>query len=140
MDEERKRIQRMRTEGAISDDESHELLQALEGPRDEGSAAGNSSQTGAGVEDFMSCPKCRARVSAQAPCCPSCGHPIRSDLAEPAFRAFRKRILISGLAMCIIGLPIGIILDLPYVWVLALVGIIVCTIKLRLLVRRQQAP
>jgi len=50
--------------------------------------------------------------------------------SEPEFRAFRKRLLTVGLILCIIGLPVGVLLKLPYVWVLAIVGIIVASVKL----------
>jgi len=50
--------------------------------------------------------------------------------AEPQFRAFRQRVLTGGLVICIIGLPVGLVLHLPYVWILSIVGIIVAPIKL----------
>ena len=50
--------------------------------------------------------------------------------SEPEFRAFRKRVLTRVLIMCIIGLPIGIVLEIPYVWGLSIVGIVVGSIRL----------
>ena len=50
--------------------------------------------------------------------------------SEPEFRAFRKRLLTGGLILCIIGFPVGIVLKLPYVWVLAGIGAIVASVKL----------
>lgn len=44
--------------------------------------------------------------------------------------AYRKWILILCLVACIIGLPVGIQLGLPFVWGLAIIGIPVCIIKL----------
>ena len=61
---------------------------------------------------------------------------------DPEFHAFRRRILIGGLSMCIVGLPLGLILKLPdatrvYVCVLSAVGIVVASIKLYRLKKRQ---
>lgn len=50
--------------------------------------------------------------------------------AEPEFQAFRKRVLTGSLVLCAVGLPIGLMLDLPYVWVLAILGMIVAPVKL----------
>lgn len=50
--------------------------------------------------------------------------------SEPEFRAFRKRLLTGSLILCIIGVPAGLALKLPYVWVLAIVGIVVASVKL----------
>jgi hypothetical protein len=50
--------------------------------------------------------------------------------SEREFRAFRKRLLTGGLILCIIGVPAGLVLKLPYVWILAIVGIIVASVKL----------
>ena len=51
--------------------------------------------------------------------------------AEPQFRAFRLRILTGALVICAIGLPVGIALRLPYVWILSIVGLVVGTVKLK---------
>ena len=56
-------------------------------------------------------------------------NPSRSS-SEPEFRAFRKRILTGGLILCIIGFAVGLALKLPHVWVLAIVGTIVASVKL----------
>ncbi len=53
--------------------------------------------------------------------------------AEPQFQAFRKRILIGSLIICILGVPIGLMLDLPLVWGLGILGIIVIPIKFHLI-------
>ena len=53
--------------------------------------------------------------------------------SEPEFRAFRKRLLTGGRIICIVGLPIGIALGLPYVWGLSIVGIAVTSIKLAIM-------
>ena len=55
---------------------------------------------------------------------------------EPQFQAFRKRILIGGLVICILGGVIGSILKLPLVCGLGLLGIIVASIKLHLINKR----
>jgi hypothetical protein len=43
----------------------------------------------------------------------------------------RKKLLIYSLTVSIIGLPVGLILNLPYVWVLSIVGIVVSLIKMK---------
>jgi len=58
--------------------------------------------------------------------------------AEPQFQAFRKRILLGGFVMCILGVVFGLILDLPFVWGLGILGIIVVPIKFHLINKRQQ--
>jgi hypothetical protein len=57
--------------------------------------------------------------------------------AEPQFQAFRKRILLGGLAICILGVVVGLILKLPLVWGLGILGIIVVPIKFYLINKRQ---
>jgi hypothetical protein len=52
--------------------------------------------------------------------------------AEPEFQAFRKRIMVGGFIICISGVIFGLILDLPLVWGLGLLGIIVIPLKSRL--------
>ena len=59
--------------------------------------------------------------------------------AEPEFQAFRKRVTIGGFIISLLGIVFGIILDLPYVWVLGIVGIIVVPIKYHLTNKRQQS-
>ena len=44
-------------------------------------------------------------------------------------RAFRERLLTGGLWLCLIGLPVGLYLRLPYVWGPALAGIAVAGLK-----------
>jgi hypothetical protein len=79
---------------------------------------------------LISCPECKKEISSTATSCPSCGYVLRSQPAEPHFEAYRKRLLTGGLIICLIGLPIGILLRLPYVWVLGILGIIVASAKL----------
>ena len=52
--------------------------------------------------------------------------------AEPQFQAFRKRILVGGFIICILGVIFGLILDLPLVWGLGFLGIIVIPLKSRI--------
>ena len=52
---------------------------------------------------------------------------------EPEFQAWRKRVLTYSLIMCCIGLPVGIILKLTYVWALSIVGIIFASLKLAII-------
>ena len=79
---------------------------------------------------LMSCPECKKEISSTAASCPACGYVLRSRPAEPQFEAYRKRVLTGSLILCLIGLPIGILLRLPYVCGLAILGIIVAGAKL----------
>jgi len=45
-------------------------------------------------------------------------------------RVLRKRMLMYGFIVSVIGLPVGVALNLPYVWGLALLGIAVGAAKL----------
>jgi len=51
---------------------------------------------------------------------------------EPQFEAFRKRILVGGFVICIIGIVLGFILKLPLVWGLGIIGIIIIPLKSRI--------
>ena len=55
-----------------------------------------------------------------------------TPLAEPQFQAFRKRILIGGFIISILGVVFGLILRLPLVWGLGIVGIIAIPLKYHL--------
>ena len=57
--------------------------------------------------------------------------------AEPQFQAFRKRILVGGFVICILGIVFGLILNLTLVWGLGILGIIVVPIKYHLINKRQ---
>ena len=52
--------------------------------------------------------------------------------AEPQFEAFRKRILVGGFVICIMGIIFGLILKLPLVWGLGILGVIVIPLKSRI--------
>jgi hypothetical protein len=58
--------------------------------------------------------------------------------AEPQFQAFRKRIRVGGFIICTLGIIFGLVLNLPFVWSLGLLGIIVIPIKAYLIDKRQQ--
>ena len=65
---------------------------------------------------------------------PSAAAEARGEESE--FRAFRRRVLLGSLTICLVGLPASMILPLPgevrvFVGVLSVVGIIVGSIKLR---------
>lgn len=61
------------------------------------------------------------------------GNKPSKDLpAEPQFQAFRKRILVGGFVICIMGIIFGLILKLPLVWGLGILGIIVIPLKSRI--------
>ena len=51
-------------------------------------------------------------------------------VAEPQFEAFRVRVMTGSLVLCLIGLPVGLILKLPFVWGLSILGLIIGPIKL----------
>ena len=57
--------------------------------------------------------------------------------AEQQFQAFRKRILVGSLVICILGGVIGLMLQLPFICGLSLVGIIAVSIKFHLISKRQ---
>ena len=61
---------------------------------------------------------------------PAVAEPQPGPNNEPQFRAFRRRVLTGGLVICAIGLPTGLALHLPIVWILSIVGIVVAPIKL----------
>ena len=82
------------------------------------------------VMALIECPECSREVSDRAVNCPGCGCPLRPGATESEFRAFRQRVLTGGLWLCLIGLPVGLYLRLPYVWGLALAGIAIAGIKL----------
>ena len=88
---------------------------------------------------LMQCPECAQQVSSEASACPSCGYPISPSNAEPGFRRYRVRTLRAGLITCIVALPIGLFMGLPGVWGLALLGIVVASVKLGTM-RRNDAP
>ncbi len=80
---------------------------------------------------LIKCPECSHDVSDQAPTCPSCGYPLKEQVHEPEFRAYRKRVLIGTLILCLIGMPLGLFLEQPYVFVLSIAGVIAAGIGLR---------
>jgi len=82
------------------------------------------------------CPECRKQVSSEADACLDCGGPIKPRVAEPEFRADIRRVLIGGMIVCGAALPIGLALELPYVWGLSILGLIVAGWKLQRLETR----
>jgi hypothetical protein len=83
------------------------------------------------VMSLIRCPECSHGVSDQAPTCPSCGYPLKEQVREPEFRAYRKRVLIGTLFLCLIGLLVGIAMKLPAVWGLSIAGIVIAGFKLK---------
>ena len=79
---------------------------------------------------LINCPECKREVSDAAVSCPSCGYPLWERPAEPQFEAYRRRVLVGSLVICVIGVPVGLALNLPAVWALAILGIVVAGIKL----------
>lgn len=66
--------------------------------------------------------------------------PVKPPVSsEPQFEAYIKRVLKGSLIICgIIGLPAGLILNMPYVWILSILGIIVASIKLYIIQKSQR--
>jgi uncharacterized membrane protein len=58
--------------------------------------------------------------------------PSKELPTEPQFQAFRKRILVGGFVICIMGIVFGLILKIPLVWGLGILGIIVIPLKSRI--------
>jgi uncharacterized membrane protein len=56
---------------------------------------------------------------------------MENQSQEPEFRAWRKKVLVRTMLLCLVGLPFGIYLKIPYVWILSLIGILVCAFKLQ---------
>ncbi len=79
---------------------------------------------------MIQCPECNKEISDQARSCPGCGYPLRPDPAVEALRRLRSRLLAFGLAGCGIGLPVGLILGIPYVWGLSVAGIVIVGLRL----------
>ncbi|MFH1921190.1 MAG: hypothetical protein ABIP48_15080 [Planctomycetota bacterium] len=79
---------------------------------------------------LVKCPECSNDVSDQAEACPACGFPLNKGVIERELRLFRKRILQYCLIVCAIGLPVGIAMELPYVWGLSIAGIVIAGFKL----------
>jgi hypothetical protein len=52
--------------------------------------------------------------------------------AEPQFQAFRKRVMIGGFVISIMGVIFGLILKLPLVWGLGILGMIIIPLKYHL--------
>jgi hypothetical protein len=61
---------------------------------------------------------------------PGSEHAKPAQAPEPQFDALRVRLLTFSLVSCIIGLPTGLMLKLPYVWGLSILGLIVAPMKL----------
>ena len=68
--------------------------------------------------------------------CPGCGYPLRPSELKAEIRALRERLLAGGLWLCLIGLPVGLYLRLPYVWGLALADIAIAGFRLYTLHRQ----
>ena len=70
-----------------------------------------------------------ARASTNSHACP-----LTEELC-----AFRKRVLLTGFVICLIGLPTGLVLDLPLVWGLSILGLIVVPVKWHLINKKQSS-
>ena len=49
---------------------------------------------------------------------------------EPEFRAFRKRVLTGCMIIAVLGFPIGLYFNLPHIWIMSILCLIVSGIKL----------
>ena len=72
----------------------------------------------------VTCPQCRTAIDT-ACFCPDCGSPVGTHGSESEFGAFLKRVRIGNLILCIIAIPVGLNLGIPYVWGLAILGVII---------------
>ena len=54
-----------------------------------------------------------------------------SKKMSPGEFALRKKMLIYGVSVSFIGLPVGLIMALPYVWGLSIAGIVVGLFKMK---------
>jgi hypothetical protein len=61
-------------------------------------------------------------------------------LSDSSVLALRKRILLWGMIMCVIGLAVGLMMDLPLVWGMSLPGLIVGRYKWARLMKMNDAP
>ena len=55
---------------------------------------------------------------------------MKNGSNEPEFQAWRKRVRTYALIICCVGLPIGIVMELPGVWILSIVGIVIAGARL----------
>lgn len=79
----------------------------------------------------MFCDKCGKELADESSYCSFCGVKLGGGgRSEPEFRAYRRRVLIGCMVICCLGLPIGMSLGLPHVWVVSIAGIVVASIKL----------
>ncbi len=70
---------------------------------------------------------------------PPANHSRMKPPAEPEFQAFRKRVMIGGFIISILGVIFGLILELPFVWVLGFIGMIVAPLKYHLVNKRRRS-
>ncbi len=50
--------------------------------------------------------------------------------------ALRKRVLLTAFVICLLGLPTGLVLNLPLVWGLSILGLVAVPIKWHLINKR----
>ena len=55
-------------------------------------------------------------------------HPKNMSAGE---LALRKKMLIFSLVCCVMGLPAGLILKIPFVWILSIIGIVVDLVNMK---------
>jgi hypothetical protein len=82
------------------------------------------------------CPQCGKAIDT-ASFCPDCGSPTEVHCSEPHFAAYLKRVRTGTLVLCLIAIPIGLSLELPGVWGLAILGVIISGVAL-LMASRQK--
>lgn len=70
---------------------------------------------------------------------PPANHSQMKPPSEPQFQAFRKRVMIGGFIISLFGVIFGLILELPYVWILGIIGMIVAPLKYHLMNKHQQS-
>ncbi|MEJ2705785.1 MAG: hypothetical protein P8Z79_25385 [Sedimentisphaerales bacterium] len=69
---------------------------------------------------------------------PPAGRGPAKPPGEPQFQAFRRRIMIGGFVISVLGVIFGLILKLPLVWGLGILGIIVVPLKYYLTNKNRQ--
>jgi hypothetical protein len=70
---------------------------------------------------------------------PPANHSRIKPPAEPQFQAFRKRVMIGGFIISLFGVIFGLILELPHVWILGIIGVIVAPLKYHLINKHRQS-
>ena len=63
---------------------------------------------------------------------------MREASSGSEFRAWYKRRQTGLLVLCAAAIPVGLLMELPAVWILGIAGVAICCIQLRQLEKRRQ--